>query len=139
MATPKNVRSNTMQKHPKNTRLYIGIGIIVVALGITAWYFSDYWPWLSKERINERLEEVIDTCMNNERSLACKKIKERYNMSFKYCKSKTDGFDVSLYSTKPIYGVAWEGKSETPPESKIYFNGKWTTNWLSGYYGCTDH
>ena len=131
-------------KHSNHKALII-LALIIIA-GI-AWYNSDYWPWPSKDRINERLDKVIDTCNGNETSKACKDIQKRYNMTFMYCHSladsgKTNTFYLNGQSfeipTFPWHAVAWEGTSSKPPEYKMTIGDNVTTM-PSIYYGCQEH
>ena len=127
--TPKRVEKIAEKKRKKSKSPVV---VICIIIAIIAFYFSDFWPWPSASRINDRLEKVIDACENNNKSRACKEIQKKYNMTFKYCKNLYD----DVMSGK-IYAVAWEGSSSEPPKNKTYFDGKWT-NGVSSYYGCGD-
>lgn len=127
-------------------------GIIIVIVGIVAaigWYFSDFWPWPSKERVQDRMDTVLEACNGNEDSKKCKDLQQRYNMTFKYCSNLTDFW--TLQKKYPdmadqfkhigelnYYGVVWEGKSEEPPERTYEVNGQTMTS-PSTYYSCSDH
>ncbi len=114
--------------------------IIIVIIVFIMWAISGFWP-ISFKTTSEKLDEVLDACTNNEYSSECQKIKKKYNMSFKYCKSFADGvgkFEDGYYISAPYYPVAWEGTSAEPPEKTIKIGEK-ETRLPSTYYSCTDH
>lgn len=130
----------------KHKGAIIGITILVLAVG---WYFSDLWPWPSKERVQKRMDYILETCINNENSSSCKNLLQRYNLTFKYCHYLPDSIlleqkypDITErfkhYSELSYYGVVWEGKSENPPDRTYSINGH-TTESPTLYYSCTDH
>ena len=160
MATPYERVVRTTVNHnpvkatgPKRSNHKAFIILVLIFIAGIAWYNSDYWPWPSSERINERLNKVIDICNGNETSTACKDIQKRYNMTFMYCKSSADLFgsnkkyqtyygpngmtiDIPQYDW---YAVAWEGTSSTPPENKIRLSNGETLSGFNNYYGCEAH
>jgi hypothetical protein len=81
--------------------------IAAIVVAFIAWFNSDYWPWPSRDRINERLDKVLSICTNNEYSSECKNIQKRYNMTFKYCRSMGDLSKKSIFEMD-LYAVAWE-------------------------------
>ena len=127
------------QKKPfyKKKAVYI---ILSIVLASVAWYNSDFWPWPSRDRIRERLDKVIDICTDNENSSECKSLQSRYDMTFKYYHSLANSGEKNSWGlpTFPWYAVAWEGKSSTPPDSKMGYGDK-TFTMPSVYYGCQDH
>ena len=112
------------------------ISIVIVAF--IAWFNSDYWPWPSRDRINERLDKVLSICTDNEYSSECKNIQKRYNMTFKYCRSMGDLSKKSIFEMD-WYAVAWEGTSSEPPKNEIKLPNGTTMPGLSTYYGCQEH
>lgn len=155
MATPIDSRSNSLMGSGSSGRFKHWIShhklLLVVAMMViifVAWFNSDFWPWPSGDRINARLNKVIDICMDNESSTECKDIQKRYGMTFRYCRSFADtktkdyyGQDGAIHSLPyyPTYGVAWEGSSSTPPENKIIYGNGESTTLPSKYFGCTEH
>ena len=123
--------------------------IVVLIIIVIGWYFSDFWPWPSKERIQNRKDSILEACINNEDSSKCKNLQQRYNMTFKYCSNLAD-YRVLQQKYPDLsdlfghlgelkrYGVVWEGKSDTPPETTYDVNGHQTTS-PSMYYSCRDH
>ena len=105
------------QKPKKRSKKYIRIGkhkihkkfiIIAIALlfviAIISYRRSDYWPWPTQSEMNQRLADVVDACIYNEGSSACKKLKNRYNVDFEYCYAMSDIPEID--NLMPIYGVA---------------------------------
>lgn len=102
---------NRHTHHPLS--IGIVIGVILIVVGFIAWRISPYWPWPTDAEINDRLEEVVDMCSNNENSSECKKLKRLYSMTFKYCvkvKESDYGLQGMAWNFDPkcegIYGVA---------------------------------
>lgn len=152
MATPYR-KPNSLQSQPVQVKgswfakhkTLVVVSLLIVTL--IAWVNSDYWPWPSSNRINERFEKVIDTCVDNEGSSDCKKIQKRYGMTFRYChslsdmnKTKTVYFNGKAFEMPyfPWYSVAWEGTSSQPPDKQISVGGSVMTL-PSTYYGCQEH
>ncbi len=129
---------------------YKGVIIaIILVVSVVGWYFSDFWPWPSKERIQNRMDSVLEACIDNEDSSKCKNLLQRYNMTFKYCSNLADYMVLKQkypdfsdlfnhMSELKRYGVVWEGKSDKPPETTYNINGRQTTS-PSMYYSCSDH
>lgn len=113
-------------------RTIIIFGLIVAAIfGFIVWRKSPYWPWPSKEEIEDRLDKVVKICTNNEASERCREIKNLYGANFKYC-VKVKNTDVAMWyltnKYEGVYGVAWQKQYKTPNDmSEItginYFSG----------------
>ena len=121
----------SQKRNIKPSQIITAISLVLVVIFFIWWAGSDSWPWPSKAAIDKRLDEVIDTCMDNETSRACQDIKKKYNMTFKYCQKGYDPLSV--------YGVAWEGTSSTPPERTTGTGSTTFQNTLSKYINCKDH
>ena len=115
----KNKKENKVAKKKtrrKNKYLKIGnfkikkkVAIIVICVLVAVVAFilfrtSYLWPWPSQFEIDQRLVDVIDGCMYNEDSRACKSLQSRYNMDFEYCYALSDIPEID--TLMPIYGVA---------------------------------
>ena len=137
MATPYNsvkiaeTKTVSVSKPFYKKKSFFVIPVILV-IGII-WYNSDFWPWPSKDRINKRLDAVIEACNDNEYSSKCKELQSRYNMTFRYCQRWMDytSGKYDIFSV-PYYAVAWEGKSNEPPKDMTYVT-------MSSYSGCKEH
>ncbi len=123
------------QKQLKMQKM-IKIGGVVSAVIIFFIWFanSSYWPWPSSAEIGRRLDEVIDSCLYNERSRGCSVVQEKYNMSFEYCHALVDIPEIG--KSIPVYGVA--KKNDVSPreindESGSKIPGKYP------YYSCTKY
>ncbi len=92
----KNVsrRNNKAYKNrnKKNKNIFSFVknkGFIICIVGLIlafVWFSqSDYWPFPSQEKINERFSKIIDACMYNEQSGTCKNLQKKYKMTFEYC------------------------------------------------------
>ena len=114
----KNKKENKVAKKKtrrKNKYLKIGnfkikkkVAIIVICVLVAVVAFilfrtSYLWPWPSQSEIDQRLVDVIDGCMYNEDSRACKSLQSRYNMSFEYCYALSDIPEINV--AIPVYGV----------------------------------
>ena len=78
--------------------------VTVIVIGFLLFRNSSYWPWPSQEEIDQRLIDVVDACMYNESSRACKNLQSRYSMSFEYCHALSDIPEIGVEI--PIYGIA---------------------------------
>ena len=142
-----NINTSPAKQIWKNHKSALIATVVIVV--ITGWYFSDFWPWPSRERVQKRIDEVLEACTGNENSSKCKSLQSRYNMTFKYCSDMTDlwlldkKYSDSAERIKHIdevkrYGVVWQGKSDKPPETSHEINGQTITQ-PSIYYKCSDH
>ena len=119
MATRKDHKVITGKaRRKKSNKKYLRIGsfkikkknaiIISSILGVVILFAlfrtSDFWPWPSQSEIDQRLSDVIDACMYNENSRACKNLTNRYSMEFEYCHALSDIPEIGV--SIPIYGVA---------------------------------
>lgn len=120
MATRKThkVKTGKPQKRKNNNKKYFRIGnfkikkktaiIILSILGgvilFALFRNSHLWPWPSQSEVDQRLSDVIDACMYNENSRACKNLTNKYNMEFEYCHALSDVPEIGV--SIPIYGVA---------------------------------
>lgn len=143
MTEQVHIKSKTINNSRKSQSKYNGliIGAVIIAAIVfagVAWYNSDAWPWPSDERIRERLDTIISVCSNNENSKKCKELQNRYNATFMYCKSIADMSDFSIFHPMPWYGVAWEGKTSTPPDTYAGY-GEHALKMPTQYYGCQPH
>lgn len=118
----------------------IVIALIIVAGIIVAIFASEWFGDLSEERRNDRLEEVLEECNGRENSSKCKKLQEKYNMTFRYCRTISDTDRIKTYYTPdgmfhiempPKTPVVWEGNSQQPPKDSLGFS--------SFYHDCTEH
>ena len=154
MATPYKEQSKVVKSYSAKTKdswfskhKALVVFFIVVAAFI-AWFHSDYWPWSSKGRINDRLDKVIEICTDNENSTDCKNIQKKYGMTFRYCRSIADmgktqtaylngqSFQMPVFSW---YAVAWEGNSSEPPKNETKLPDGTTLPSINSYYGCKEH
>lgn len=88
-----------------------------------------------EEKRREHLDDILAACINSEKSNLCSKLKKKYNISFKYCKSILDPINEQYIPTtlpdgsftiieNPIWhGVAWEGDSSMPPKDNLFNYG----------------
>lgn len=90
-------------KIKKKTVIILG-SILGVIVAFVLFRNSDFWPFLSQSEIDQRLTDVIDGCMYNENSRACKNLQSRYNMDFEYCYALSDIPEID--TLMPVYGVA---------------------------------
>ena len=88
----------------KKSYTIVSICLIIVIACVVAWRNSYLWPWPTQSEIDQRLSEVVDACIYNENSRACKSLSKKYDMSFEYCHSLTDIPEID--KTIPVYGVA---------------------------------
>ena len=112
-ATAENSRntakSKKEQKRLKQQKLIKTGGIASAIIIFFVWFVnSSFWPWPSSAEISRRLNEVIDSCMYNERSRGCSILQEKYDMSFEYCHSYVDIPEIE--KSIPVYGVAKRNK-----------------------------
>lgn len=90
-------------KIKRKTAIVVGC-IVGIVIGFIAFRTSYLWPWPSQSEIDQRLLDVVDSCIYNENSRACKNLQNRYNMSFEYCYALSDIPEIGIDT--PIYGVA---------------------------------
>lgn len=138
----------------KKKAVIILVCMSVVIVAFILFRTSYLWPWPSQDEIDQRLVDVIDGCMYNEDSRACKSLQSRYNMSFEYCYALSDIPEID--TLMPIYGVAkkkgfvgntlsWESRNKllgySPSESKLENDLKRAEQKRSvyPYYGCTSY
>ncbi len=112
------VKTKTKTKTKQKKSKYLSLGgfkiskkiaiticcIVVLIISFILFRNSDYWPFLSQSDIDQRLISVIDACMYNEDSRACKNIQKKYNMGFEYCYALSDIPQID--TLMPVYGVA---------------------------------
>ena len=166
-ATPKSQKDTTPQNQKRKKKSkYLRIGrfklkkkptIIILCLVVfiplfIAFRKSDFWPWPSQSEIDQRMNDILDVCMYNENSRACRNTVNKYNLDFKYCYALSDIPEID--TLMPIYGVVQQKNFYTEPLS---YMKRHATNDLSAsssslsyvqaptndehivypYYGCT--
>lgn len=136
----------------KKSIAIIVVCAVVVVVAFVIFRTSDYWPWPSQSEVDQRLIDVVDACMYNESSRACKNLQSRYSMSFEYCYALSDIPEID--TLMPVYGVAkkkgfvglplnWESRNRpagiSPDASSLENNLKTMKKNSSvyPYYGCT--
>ena len=123
------------QKQLKMQKMIKIGGVVSAVIVFFIWFAnSSYWPWPSSAEIGRRLDEVIDSCLYNERSRGCSVVQEKYNMSFEYCHALVDIPEVG--KSIPVYGVA--KKNDVSPRE---INDR-SNNRIPGkypYYSCTKY
>lgn len=83
--------------------------------------------WVSDSTLDARLAEVVNVCINNEKSSECSKIKEQYKANFKYCYSF---FDVPrINGSMDVYAIAYNNRTIVK---------KYEGDFESSFYGCSD-
>ena len=125
----------------QNFKLAIVITIILIIAGAIWGGISHLIEESNNKRRDDQLDEVLDVCTGKEDSNTCKKLQKDYNITFKYCKSIADPIDkqykfitlpngeTTMISNPIWHAVAWEGKSDTPPNNSN----------LKIYYDCSNH
>ncbi len=88
----------------KKTLFFVVISIVIILIGGIIWRNSYLWPWPSQDEIDQRLSDVVDACMYNEYSRACKSLTGKYNIEFEYCHALSDIPEIGKQI--PVYGVA---------------------------------
>lgn len=88
----------------KKSYTIILVCLMMAIIGFVFWRNSYFWPWPTQSEIDQRLLEVVDACIYNENSRACKNLSKRYDMSFEYCHSLTEIPEID--KVIPVYGVA---------------------------------
>ena len=124
-----NLKQHSTPKKKQSSRFWF---FILVILAFICWFRSDYWPWPSEKRREERLDRVVDVCTDNENSSECKSLKDKFGITFRYCEE----FSFDIFE-KNIYAVAWEGNGSMPPNNKP--SNPYGIPSLEKYRTCKDH
>lgn len=129
----------------KNLRISVIIASFLIIIGLGWAFLSEKINNWKEDQRQQHLDDVLAACLNSENSNLCSKLKKKYSITFKYCRSYADPMDKQAYTVTlpdgspyliydPIWhGVAWEGDSPTPPSQSF---GLGSYNF---YYDCTDH
>lgn len=114
-------KKTSIEKTTTKTKVILSLFALAAALllAFIIWRNTPYWPWLSNDEIEERLEKVIDACVDREKSSDCERSKRLYHAKFQYC-VKVKNLGASLWSitgeNEGIYAVAWLDSYSTPNE-----------------------
>ena len=129
----------------KNFGISIVIAIVLMGILFGGAFLSEAIEKHNENQRREHLDDVLSACINSENSNLCIKLKKKYDITFKYCKSHLDSIDKQYHTItlpdgspyfiyEPIWhGVAWEGDSSMPPNQDNSLIS------LNAYYDCADH